>query len=134
MEKELLIAEAEKAMQKAYSPYSDFKVGAALLTENGKIYHGCNIENGAYSATNCAERTAFFTAIYDGERNFEAIAVVGGKHGVIEDYCPPCGICRQVMSEFCNKNFKIYLTDGRKISEYTLGELLPESFILEDKR
>ncbi|MBR3835230.1 MAG: cytidine deaminase [Clostridia bacterium] len=129
MDKRELTAFALEARENSYSPYSSFKVGAALLAENGKVYCGCNIENAAYSPTNCAERTAFFTAIADGARGFEAIAVVGGKDE-IDSFCLPCGMCRQVMSEFCDKNFRIYTYDGEEIRTYTLGELLPESFKL----
>ena len=104
-----LIRLAKDAMQHAYAPYSGFKVGAALLTADGKVYPGCNIENAAYTPSNCAERTAFFKAVYAGERDFTAIAVVGGKDGVIEDVFPPCGVCRQVMQEFCGPDFMIYM-------------------------
>ena len=130
MRKEELIGNAMAVMKNAYSPYSEFCVGAALLTKKGKVYTGCNIENSSYSATNCAERTAFFSAVKNGERQFSAIAVVGGKKGRVEDYCSPCGVCRQVMSEFCDKNFKIYLYNGVEIKTYTLGELLPDDFSL----
>ena len=130
MRKEELIGNAMAAMKNAYSPYSEFCVGAALLTKKGKVYTGCNIENSSYSATNCAERTAFFSAVKNGERQFSAIAVVGGKKGRVEDYCSPCGVCRQVMSEFCDKNFKIYLYNGVEIKTYTLGEILPDAFSL----
>ena len=124
-----LIRLAKEAMQHAYTPYSDFKVGAALLTAAGKVYQGCNIENAAYSPSNCAERTAFFKAIYEGERNFAAIAVVGGKHGVVGDIFPPCGVCRQVMQEFCGPDFMIYM--WRSDDSYVavrLEELLPYGF------
>ena len=97
MEPKELIARAIAAMDRAYVPYSGYRVGAALLCADGKVYEGCNIENGSYGATNCAERTAFFRAVFDGEREFTAIAVCGGKDGIIRDYFPPCGICRQVM-------------------------------------
>ena len=97
-----LIRLAEAARERAYAPYSGFLVGAALLGKSGKVYLGCNVENAGYSATNCAERTAFFKAISDGEREFQAIAIVGGKRGEKPGYCPPCGICRQVMAEFCD--------------------------------
>jgi cytidine deaminase len=130
MEKEL-IKYAIEAAKNSYSPYSNFRVGAALLTENNKLYLGCNIENAAYGPSNCAERTAFFKAISDGEKNFKAIAIVGGKDGNFTEECFPCGVCRQVMSEFCNKDFKIIL--GNKDLEYkvyTLSELLPHSFEL----
>ena len=113
----------------AYTPYSGFRVGAALLTEDGQVYQGCNIENAAYTPTNCAERTAFFKAISDGERRFAAIAVVGGPGESMENYCPPCGVCLQVMQEFCPPDFKVYL--GRADGEYqelTLADLLPQGF------
>lgn len=126
-----LIFEAKKARERAYAPYSKYMVGAALLTKSGKIYHGCNIENAAYGPTNCAERTAFFKAIYDGEREFEKIAIVGAAQGSdADDICAPCGVCRQVMMEFCNpKTFKIVLADGKdKQMELTLEELFPHGF------
>ena len=130
MRKEELIGNAMAALKNAYAPYSGFFVGAALLTKKGKVYTGCNIENSSYSVTNCAERTAFFSAVKNGERQFSAMAIVGGKNGRVEEYCLPCGVCRQVMSEFCDKDFKIYLYNGVEIKTYTLGELLPESFSL----
>ena len=125
-----LIREAIAAMQYSYSPYSHFRVGAALLTKDGKIYRGCNIENAAYGPTNCAERTAFFKAVSEGELDFDAICIVGGKDGILEEYAPPCGVCRQVMMEFCNpETFKIILaTDEVHYTEYTLGELLTLGF------
>ena len=128
-----LIALAKQAAENAYVPYSHFTVGAALLCANGKVYSGCNIENAAYSPTNCAERTAFFKAVSEGEREFTAIAIVGGSNMDFTDFCTPCGVCRQVMSEFCKKDFKIIL--GRNDNEFktfTLGELLPESFSLKE--
>lgn len=115
-------------MQLSYSPYSGFKVGAALLCGDGEIYTGCNIENAAYSPTNCAERTAFFKAVSEGKRDFKAIAIVGGKDGEISDFCYPCGVCRQVMAEFCDGDFEIITTDSKEIKSHTLKELLPESF------
>ena len=124
-----LIRLAKDAMQHAYAPYSGFKVGAALLTADGKVYPGCNIENAAYTPSNCAERTAFFKAIYAGERDFTAIAVVGGKDGVIEDVFPPCGVCRQVMQEFCGPDFMIYM--GRADDSFVavrLEDFLPYGF------
>ncbi len=127
MKKEL-INKAYEAMQQSYSPYSRFCVGAALLTKDGKIYTGCNIENSAFSPTCCAERTAFFKAASEGEREFKAIAIVGGKNGEITDYCYPCGVCRQVMAEFCNADFEIITTDSNQIKVYTLKDLLPEAF------
>lgn len=129
MDTQELIEKAKEAMSRAYAPYSGYKVGAALLCADGTVYGGFNIENGSYGATNCAERTAFFRAIYDGHRDFTAIAVCGGKDGVIEDVFPPCGICRQVMREFCEDDFKIYMVgkDGVYL-ERTLNEILPDSF------
>ena len=123
-----LIDKAIAAREKAYAPYSTFKVGAALKTKGGKIYLGCNIENAAYSMTNCAERTAFFKAVSEGEREFESIAIVGGKDKLI--VCAPCGACRQVINEFCDKDFKIILYDGEKEYVYTLEEILPLGFKL----
>ena len=115
----------------SYTPYSDFKVGAALLGKNGRIYTGCNIENAAYSATNCAERTAIFRAVSEGNMRFRAIAIVGGpKESEPGDFCPPCGVCRQVMTEFCDpETFRIILMNGAgEIREYLLKELLPLGF------
>ena len=129
MEPKELIARAIAAMDRAYVPYSGYRVGAALLCADGKVYEGCNIENGSYGATNCAERTAFFRAVFDGEREFTAIAVCGGKDGIIRDYFPPCGICRQVMQEFCEPSFMIYMgrSDGTYVAE-SLGAMLPYGF------
>jgi len=121
-----LIDKAKEARLKAYTPYSDFKVGAALLTKSGKLYTGCNIENSSFTPTCCAERVAFFKAISEGEKKFEAIAIVGNNNP-----CYPCGVCRQVMSEFCDQNFKVYLEENKKIKEYKLSDLLPYSFELE---
>lgn len=125
-----LIKQAVEQIQYCYAPYSEFKVGAALLTKDGKIYTGCNIENAAYTPTNCAERTAFFKAVSEGEREFQAICIVGGVDGVIETYTPPCGVCRQVMMEFCNpETFQIVLAIG--VDEYKvflLKDLLPMGF------
>ena len=129
MNRNELVSLALQARENSYSPYSGFKVGAALLTKSGKVYKGCNIENGAFSPTNCAERTAVFTAVCDGQKDFSAIAVVGGADE-IKDFCLPCGVCRQVLSEFCDKDFEIYLFNGEEIKTYTLGELLPLSFKL----
>ena len=126
---QMLVSEAINARKKSYCPYSGFAVGAALLTSEGKVYTGANIESVSYSPTVCAERVAFFTAEYSGERSFSAIAVVGGKDGQnITDYCPPCGVCRQVMAEFCDADFEIIITDSKEIKSYTLKELLPEAF------
>ena len=121
-----LISEAYEAQKQSYAPYSGFHAGAALLTAEGRIYRGCNIENAAYSPTNCAERTAFFKAVSEGERNFTAIAIVGSR----EEYLPPCGGCRQVMQEFCDgEAFQIILAKSRKdYITYCLKELLPGAF------
>lgn len=125
-----LIREAILAMEHAYTPYSEFKVGSALLTSKQKIYTGCNIENVAFTSTNCAERTAFFKAISEGEKDFAAIAIVGGKDGVIRDYCPPCGVCRQVIREFVDprKFLVIIAKSEEEYLVYFLEELLPMSF------
>lgn len=126
-----LLEEAKKARLKAYTPYSNFKVGAALLTKSGKVYLGCNIENATYTPTNCAERTAFFKAVSEEEREFEKIAIVGAKDGEdANEMCAPCGVCRQVMMEFCNpKEFQIILADGENTCRViTLEELLPCGF------
>ncbi|MEH2930904.1 cytidine deaminase [Candidatus Ventrimonas sp. KK005] len=129
-ENQELIRAAIGAMGYAYTPYSGFQVGAALLTEEGKIYSGCNIENAAYSPTNCAERTAFFKAVSEGERHFAAICIVGGKNGVLTGYTAPCGVCRQVMREFCDpKTFRVILAvNEENWKEYRLEELLPKGF------
>ena len=119
---------AIEAMAHAYVPYSGYKVGAALLCADGTVYQGCNIENAAYSPTNCAERTAFFKAVYDGHRDFTAIAVCGGKDGVITGAFPPCGVCRQVMREFCKDDFLIYLVNDQGYEAVTLAQLLPYGF------
>ena len=125
---EQLVREALEAMHFAYVPYSGFTVGAALLTKSGKVYRGCNIENAAYGPSNCAERTAFFKAVYDGHRDFAAIAVCGGKDGVITGAFPPCGVCRQVMREFCGDDFLIYMITPEGCEAHTLAEILPFSF------
>ncbi len=124
---ELIIA-AEKAVGNSYSPYSGFAVGAALLCSDGKVFTGCNIESASYSATVCAERTAFFKAVSEGEKDFSALAVIAVQNGKTVPFCTPCGICRQVMSEFCRADFRIYITDGETVKEYTLAELLPLGF------
>ena len=127
-DKELVI-EAINAMKNSYSPYSDFKVGAALLTENNKVYTGCNIENVAFGPSICAERVAFFKAISEGEKSFSKIAVVGGKNGVITSPTPPCGVCRQVMREFCNDDFEILIVrENENYDKVLLKDLLPHSF------
>lgn len=131
MTPEKLIELAKEAMTHAYAPYSHFKVGAALLCADGTVYQGCNIENASYSPTNCAERTAFFKAVYDGHRDFSAIAICGGMEGIITGFTTPCGVCRQVMQEFCNGDFLIYVIgpDGA-YDTYTLAQMLPGGFKL----
>lgn len=123
-----LIKEAKIAMENSYSPYSKFAVGAALLTKDGTIYRGCNIENASYGASNCAERTALFTAIANGEKEFEAIAVVGSSG----DFTYPCGICRQVIAEFMPEGKLIFSNKENQYKEYTLDEILPHSFTKKD--
>ena len=125
-----LIKLALEARELAYAPYSHWKVGAALLCKNGKIYKGCHIENSGFSATNCAERTAFFKAISEGDTEFAAIAIVGGTEGKeLEGICYPCGVCRQVMTEFCDPD-EFIIINGKSESEYvayTLREMLPHA-------
>ena len=128
MTPEKLIELAKEAMTHSYSPYSGYKVGAALLCVDGAVYQGCNMENASFSPTICAERTAFFKAVYDGHRDFVAIAVCGGKDGIIEGQFPPCGVCRQVMREFCRDDFKVYLVNPDGFDTVTLADLLPHSF------
>lgn len=127
---EKLIDTAIEQLKFSYTPYSNFKVGAALLTKSGKIYTGCNIENASYTPTNCAERTAFFKAVSEGVRDFQAICIVGGKDGKLTEYTAPCGVCRHVMMEFCNpKTFQIILAvDKERYEIYTLEELMPLGF------
>lgn len=127
---EQMIDTALGQLKYSYTPYSGFKVGAALLADNGKIYTGCNIENAAYTPSNCAERTAFFKAVSEGITKFKAICIVGGKDGVVTEYTPPCGVCRQVMMEFCNpETFQVILAvDDRRYHMYRLKELLPHGF------
>lgn len=127
----LLIEKALQARKKSYSPYSNYQVGAALLTDAGEVFIGCNIENAAYSPTNCAERTAIFKAVSEGKKKFDAIAIVGGpKDMEITQYAYPCGVCRQVMMEFCDpERFQIIV--AKSVEEYevtTLKQLLPEGF------
>ncbi len=128
MTTEQLAELAKEAMTHAYAPYSGCKVGAALLCADGTVYQGCNIENAAFGPTNCGERTAFFKAVYDGHRDFVAIAVCGGKDGVLEGAFPPCGVCRQVMREFCGDDFLIHMVSKDSIETLTLAQLLPHSF------
>lgn len=126
-----LIERAHQAAQHAYAPYSGFAVGAALLSSDGEVFTGCNIENGSYGATCCAERTAFFKAVSEGIYDFDAIAIVGGKEGDFSKPCPPCGICRQVMAEFCSGDFKIVLQGEDGLPQIQpLSALLPLSFSL----
>lgn len=131
-DREGLIAAAKEAMMKAYAPYSNFYVGAAYLMEDGTIYSGCNIENASYGAANCAERTAIFKAISEGRRDFKALALCGGPKGEVDKACYPCGICRQVLNEFCDKDMEILIAtkDGYEVTH--LAELLPHSFSKED--
>ena len=133
METKELITQALSARENAYAPYSGFMVGAALLCKDGTVYTGCNIENAAFTPTNCGERTAFFKAVSEGQKEFSAIAIVGSRNGAKEDeveYCAPCGVCRQVMMEFCDpKTFKVYLAKSEDdYIEYTLEEILPLGF------
>ena len=124
-----LILKAQEAMNNSYSPYSNYKVGAALLTKENKVYKGCHIENAAFRPTVCAERTAFLKALSEGEREFSKIAVVGGKNGEISGAFPPCGVCRQVMREFCDDNFEILIVkENNEYDKVLLKDLLPYSF------
>ncbi len=134
MDNKTLVKEALAAREMAYTPYSGFAVGAALLTKDGKVYRGCNIENASYTPTICAERTAFFKAVSEGVREFEAIAIVGGPAGKPPmDYCYPCGVCRQVMAEFCKNDFTVLIGKSEdEIREHTLIEILPYCFREED--
>lgn len=127
--REELCAEALRMRDWAYAPYSHFRVGAALLCADGRVYGGCNIENAAYTPTNCAERTAFFKAISEGAKDFTAIAIAGGMEGEELTDCAPCGVCRQVMMEFCGPDFEIILAKSEKEYQVVrLGELLPMGF------
>ena len=129
MTREKLAELAIEAMGHAYAPYSGYQVGAALLCADGTVYQGCNIENASYTPTVCAERNAFFKAVYDGHREFAALAVCGGKDGTITGFFPPCGVCRQVMREFCRDDFPVHLVGAEgSIEPVTLSELLPHSF------
>ena len=123
-----LLLKAIEARGFAYAPYSNHKVGAALVGKSGKIYLGCNVENAGYSPTNCAERTAIFKAVSEGELEFTAIAIVGGVGDKLSEICAPCGVCRQVLAEFCTSDMKIVMGTPEKITVSTLGELLPYSF------
>ena len=133
MTPEKLMDLAKSAMEKSYSPYSGYRVGAALLCGDGTVYCGCNIENAAFSPTVCAERCAIFKAVSEGKRDFRAIAIVGGRAGEVPGRAAPCGVCRQVMREFCADDFKIYLSKGDgTVLESSLIEMLPFSFGKED--
>jgi cytidine deaminase len=123
-----LLKLAIEARKMSYSPYSNFRVGAALVGKSGRIYTGCNVENAGYSSTNCAERTAVFKAVSEGEKEFTAIAIVGGNGDELAPFCAPCGVCRQVLAEFCDKDFRIVLGTPDDVQVYTLAELLPFSF------
>ena len=124
-----LCQKAVDMRSESYAPYSDFLVGSALLTEDGKVFTGCNIENSAFGPSICAERTAIVKAVSEGYKEFAAIAIAGGKRDGELQYCAPCGVCRQVMREFCKPSFRIYLAKSADdYQEYTLGGLLPESF------
>ena len=124
-----LVALAIEAMQNSYSPYSGYKVGAALLTENNEVYKGCNIENVAFGPTVCAERVAFLKALSEGEKSFKKIAVAGGKNGEIKGAFPPCGVCRQLMREFCSDDFEVLIVkENNNFDKVLLKDLLPLSF------
>ena len=125
-----LLQQAKEARSRAYTPYSGFSVGAALLARDGRIFLGCNIENAAYSPTCCAERVAVFRAVSEGAREFAAIAIAGGHHDAPDAVCAPCGVCRQVLSEFCSADFRVLLGNVEEIRAYKLSELLPLSFSL----
>lgn len=133
MDDKSLVKLAFEARELAYTPYSNFQVGAALLTRDGQVYQGCNIESATYTPTNCAERTAFFKAISEGVMEFEAIAIVGGQKGSKTSICSPCGVCRQVMAEFCGDDFRIIMADSDDNMEVmTLEEILPYRFTPEN--
>ncbi len=129
-----LINLALDAMKNAYAPYSGFFVGAALLCGDGSVYTGCNVENATYGVTNCAERTAVFKAVSEGKRDFKVIAVVGGKGGSVGSFCPPCGMCRQVLAEFAKNDMRILLFDGENTKSLGLSELLPLGFSGENMK
>ena len=129
MNKKDLFILAKESMKNSYAPYSNYNVGAVLICKNGNIYKGCNVENASYSLTNCAERTALFSAIANGEKEFVSILIIGGKNGDLNDYAMPCGACRQALSEFCANDFKVYVAKNENdIKEFLLKELLPFTF------
>ena len=133
MKPEELLQLAEKAMMNAYAPYSRHFVGAALEAADGRVYTGCNVESASFTPTSCAERTALFKAVSEGVREFRALAVVGGKEGKIAGLYPPCGVCRQMLLEFCAKDFPVYLgTGGGAYRAVTLGELIPFGFTADE--
>ena len=136
MKPDELVRLAKEARARSYVPYSGFAVGAALLCKDGTVYQGCNIENAAFGPTICAERVAVFKAVYDGHRDFESIAVAGGKAGEeISGLFPPCGVCRQVLREFCGLDFMLYLAkENGEYEAHSLGELLPVSFSPTDMK
>ena len=123
-----LMKTADEARERSYSPYSRYSVGAALLCSDGTVYTGANIENAAFSPSVCAERVAIFAAVHDGKRDFSSIAISGGRHGETSQSCAPCGVCRQVMAEFCKKDFRIIMRSESGIVSKTLGEMLPLAF------
>lgn len=127
-----LLKLANKARKNSYAPYSGFRVGAALLGDSGKVYLGCNVENASYGATCCAERTALFTAISDGERGFQALALIGGKQDEGDDGIFPCGICRQALTEFCPSDMPVVVKYGNVYKVFALGDLLPKAFTPND--
>ena len=131
LDRELMLLAVE-ARKNSYSPYSNFRVGAALLSKSGKVDTGCTVENASYTPTNCAERTAVFKAISEGERDFVAIAVVGGLGDELADFCAPCGVCRQVLSEFCDGDLRVIMGNPDNIKVATLDEILPYSFGMKD--
>ena len=132
MDKKELIKLADDMRNMAHAPYSGYTVGAALLAKNGNVYTGCNIENAAYSATNCAERTAFFKAVSEGVKEFECIAIAAGPRGQASLGGTPCGVCRQVMLEFCDDDFKVMILKGDEVETYDLNELIPHGFSPKD--
>ena len=135
MTEQTLCAAAVAAMENAYAPYSGYHVGAALLTKSGRVFTGCNIENASFSPTVCAERTAVFKAVSEGEREFSMLAVCGGRGGAIAGAFPPCGVCRQVLAEFCPPDFPVLLVTGTDTYEWVaLAELLPRGFGPADLR
>ncbi len=123
-----LMQAAVEARKNSYAPYSGFHVGAALLGRSGRVYLGCNVENAGYTPTNCAERTALFKAVSEGEREFVALAVVGGKGDSLSELCAPCGVCRQALAEFCDEDFRVVLGNPERLQVYTFEELLPLAF------